>query len=1170
MPELPSASELLARHAIEPPLNNISEPWRDKETYLAVQYQILRAEGVEGLRYSVDCFRRNPGMMDDQETCTYVKVRIRGYLMTRLGPACRISFSTERAGRKIMWQYSKRLTPGTLVALTPVGDSFSSICKVGVVAQRPYHNGLDQNPPQVDIFWADIDNAVVNPGQELVMVESRNGYFEAIRHALVGLQHALNTPCPIDKYLVFLNQDDRPASFIEQNPVLDLSSLVHHPPSSVDRNSPAYNGAGELIAARRPLMKCNILGSPPELQGVTTLDQSQIAAVHRIVTKELAIVQGPPGTGKTFTSVQSLKIMLANRRPADPPVIVAAQTNHSLDQLLALCQGAGAKVMRVGRRTEHEEIKERTVYMLARRGRSATDAAFKALEKDRRRNIDDISSLAASVFPEDMLDPDRLLQAGIITKVQYNSLLGSEWGVAESPKGGSPFDKWLGNAKTPAILEKIQNSGHEVEEADDDRPEYEFDAGLDSMVEADGEDRIDGTFIPFHHKWTGTPPQGRRGLAQALEAIDNEEDLYNVDEHLRGGVYQLLQDRLLDVWEASFYPLLRDAVGRARTAKANKWRRDIGLIQEHSIDVVGCTTTGLTKYRGFLAAMEPRSLLVEEAAQTREANIASALYPTLRQLILVGDHQQLTPQCDVQVLGGEPWYLNISMFERLINRLPFTRLNRQRRMAPELRIILNGFYPDLEDHPVVLTQRPPVAGMGHRHSFFFTHSWPEETDVDNSKFNRQEAEMIVRFFGYLVKNGLKASKITILTYYHGQRKKLVRLLQRDPLVGGAPSFFNVCTVDSYQGEENEVVILSLVRSPKPGERYSVGFLDNKNRATVAVSRARRGFFVFGNKDNLLNANEYSFVLWGRVWNGFLTQGRVAPAKGLPLVCQNHGEETWFQTPEDFIENSGGCGRACEAARPCGHPCKLNCHVTEHAALPCLQACAKFLNCGHKCASTCSNLCFCPCAEFVSPQTLQEREDYGHIAVSRSFQRVRPPPTASNVGPRRGKWIGLRGKTPAGQDRNKRATGSGNASSLAMGSTDGNKRNKNAIERGSSRVDRDESGCDATRCPQPWQSFSRNPTKYDEEVDRDRPGQPLPVLDVAIRETYKQTALVNGQRTTVAAKQDVPNTGKYGFEREVLGQDSIAFSTSCAPLTQGQLSRPSDNYPSEGEECLIDI
>ena len=74
------------------------------------------------------------------------------------------------------------------MAVSTAADNFKTICKVATVAQRPYRDGLDQNPPQVDIMWCDTDESVIDPSMELVMIESRSGYFEAVRHSLVGLQ----------------------------------------------------------------------------------------------------------------------------------------------------------------------------------------------------------------------------------------------------------------------------------------------------------------------------------------------------------------------------------------------------------------------------------------------------------------------------------------------------------------------------------------------------------------------------------------------------------------------------------------------------------------------------------------------------------------------------------------------------------------------------------------------------------------------------------------------------------------------------------------------------------------------------------------------------------------------------------------------------------------------
>src|SRR4051812_20220012 len=98
------------------------------------------------------------------------QVRVKAYLLSRLGPIVRIEFSPERSQSKINWLQSRRLMPGKLVALTTKQDGFRNICKLATIAQRPYLDGLDQAPPQVDLMWADVTDAVIDPTTELVMV----------------------------------------------------------------------------------------------------------------------------------------------------------------------------------------------------------------------------------------------------------------------------------------------------------------------------------------------------------------------------------------------------------------------------------------------------------------------------------------------------------------------------------------------------------------------------------------------------------------------------------------------------------------------------------------------------------------------------------------------------------------------------------------------------------------------------------------------------------------------------------------------------------------------------------------------------------------------------------------------------------------------------------------
>jgi helicase required for RNAi-mediated heterochromatin assembly 1 len=124
---------------------------------------------------------------------------VQGYTLGRQGAACRLSFSTELFDIPIDWQDTRRLTTGTVVALSTAKDKFKSICRVAVVAGRARRDTsqpsqyirLDaNNTPDLDVIWADAKDASIDPLEELVMIEATAGYYEAVRFAMLGLQRA--------------------------------------------------------------------------------------------------------------------------------------------------------------------------------------------------------------------------------------------------------------------------------------------------------------------------------------------------------------------------------------------------------------------------------------------------------------------------------------------------------------------------------------------------------------------------------------------------------------------------------------------------------------------------------------------------------------------------------------------------------------------------------------------------------------------------------------------------------------------------------------------------------------------------------------------------------------------------------------------------------------------
>jgi helicase required for RNAi-mediated heterochromatin assembly 1 len=61
---------------------------------------------------------------------------------------------------------------------------------VGGLEPDPENNEDVNTPPRIEIFWSDCNTAVFDPSVEMVMLEAKGGYFETVRHAMVGLQHA--------------------------------------------------------------------------------------------------------------------------------------------------------------------------------------------------------------------------------------------------------------------------------------------------------------------------------------------------------------------------------------------------------------------------------------------------------------------------------------------------------------------------------------------------------------------------------------------------------------------------------------------------------------------------------------------------------------------------------------------------------------------------------------------------------------------------------------------------------------------------------------------------------------------------------------------------------------------------------------------------------------------
>uniref|UniRef100_A0A1A7WMA6 Zinc finger, NFX1-type containing 1 n=2 Tax=Iconisemion striatum TaxID=60296 RepID=A0A1A7WMA6_9TELE len=387
--------------------------------------------------------------------------------------------------------------------------------------------------------------------------------------------------------------------------------------------------------------------------------------------------------------------------------------------------------------------------------------------------------------------------------------------------------------------------------------------------------------------------------------------------------------------------------------------------------VIGMTTTGAAKFRKALQELCPRVVIVEEAAEVLEAHTITTLSEACQHLILIGDHQQLKPSATVFELAKN-FNLEMSMFERLVNmEVPYVRLNYQHRMRPDIACLLTPhIYSELENHPSVF-EYENIKGLD-TNLFFIEHNQLEVQIKDGkSHQNIHEAKFVVALCRYLLHQDYKPEQITILTTYTGQLFCLRNQMPSSEFAG-----VKVHVVDKYQGEENDIVLLSLVRSNLQGK---VGFLNIPNRVCVALSRAKKGLYCICNSDILSRVK-----LWSNIFHTLREKDQVG--KALTLCCQNHpGRQVKASCSEDFKQApEGGCTEPCQFRLDCGHVCPRVCHPSdpEHKKVKCMKKCEKVLcNDGHKCTRVCHEDCPKKCQVKVEKMVPQCQ----HIQMVPCFQ-----------------------------------------------------------------------------------------------------------------------------------------------------------------------------------------
>lgn len=344
--------------------------------------------------------------------------------------------------------------------------------------------------------------------------------------------------------------------------------------------------------------------------------------------------------------------------------------------------------------------------------------------------------------------------------------------------------------------------------------------------------------------------------------------------------------------------------------------------------------------------------------EVSKSSFLDLLIPVLygKTVILVGDHRQLPPLYDLKHMqrqdfdGLNPEIIDYDknqkytelyekcFFKELFEKVPSSykiMLDKQYRCHSDIMDVFNHFYSadgkglsvglsnqnDLKQHGLCIRKNGMTIIEPHNH-IYFVNCTGYESKLDNdssSCINKTEAEVTCKLiemindeYGHMIEKGelKKGSEkderksIGVICTYGDQSRYI-----RNSLKGH--KFFNfsqkksekliVSTVDDFQGDERDIIIVSMVRNPR-GDKYSTDFIDQFERINVALSRARCMLVIVGAKDflskssiNLPDINgvkaldRHSFPVYREIIRTIQAKGKILQASDVIGEGKHNGK-----------------------------------------------------------------------------------------------------------------------------------------------------------------------------------------------------------------------------------------------------------------------------------------
>ncbi|WP_316226053.1 AAA domain-containing protein [Bradyrhizobium sp. SZCCHNS3052] len=546
------------------------------------------------------------------------------------------------------------------------------------------------------------------------------------------------------------------------------------------------------------------------------LNEGQRAAFRHVVRYgPVGLLQGPPGTGKTHF-IASIVHWLTTERGAGR-ILIASQSheavNNAIEAMLDLHKKHGGKkpsLLRIGSKGITDKIRPYHTASLQQSFQSRFENAFAYR----------VMGLAAAVglkrgLVMDAVEIDRSVGE---TARRLELLAQAESGPSRSPRS----ELGRRDVNIRAAASAFGRAAERVlgRPADTARPSAEVDAAY-------------GTLLSRH------PDASPSDLVLARQIIALSRE-----------------------WSASLATPYRNF--------------EEFLAKTRGIVTATCVGVGQTKIKVEKNTFD--WVIVDEAARCTPGELAVPIQLG-RRVLLVGDHRQLLPMTERVVLDGLRSQMpetSRSEFERSdFERAYLSRyglengrtLTEQYRMTPAIcDMISKIFYEPYGTKLVTSKDREadPAFAADLRSPLSHPITWIDTSDErschetpaswDETTFsNRAETEAVMRLLERIAEEkllvdalaaGKSETPIGIICMYSAQKMKVEEAFSRRPWGAKFRNMIRIDTVDSYQGKENTIVIVSLVRC---NDRRDQGHVRIPNRCNVALSRAKERLFVVGAK-----------------------------------------------------------------------------------------------------------------------------------------------------------------------------------------------------------------------------------------------------------------------------------------------------------------------------------